>query len=321
MKALVFSESGQASEVLRYVEHPEPIAENGEALVEVLSRPIQPADLAFISGKYRVQPQFPQAAGLEGVGRILAAPHGSGLSEGQRVAFRWPGTWAERAAVPFERLLVVPDVVPDDTAAQMALNPLTAWGLLASQNASPGEAILVTAGTSTVSQIVAGLCKPRDIRVIAVVRGDAQGAHERSSADAIVSSESPTLLDDIKQAAAGLTVTGLLDCVGGPLVNRLIPALSPGATMVAYGVMDQQPALIPNAALIYTNLTWIGFGIDRWLGGLTPAARTEVVDQLWGAVARGDFLLPAVSRHPLAEFVVALSESAEQGRTGKVMLI
>jgi NADPH:quinone reductase-like Zn-dependent oxidoreductase len=43
------------------------------AQVRVTARPIQPADLAFVRGQYRLRPAFPQTPGLEGAGVVVQA--------------------------------------------------------------------------------------------------------------------------------------------------------------------------------------------------------------------------------------------------------
>ena len=74
MQAIVFDRAGEPGDVLRLVERavPEPVGD--QVLVKVAARPIHPADLAFIRGQYRVRPQFPQSAGLEGAGVVVSSP-------------------------------------------------------------------------------------------------------------------------------------------------------------------------------------------------------------------------------------------------------
>src|SRR5882672_10332795 len=99
MQAIVFDQAGEPGDVLRLADVVTPTAHDGEVLVKVSARPLHPADLAFIRGQYRIRPSFPQIAGLEGVGMVIAGPTGTAFSPGSRVAFRWPGAWAEIAAV------------------------------------------------------------------------------------------------------------------------------------------------------------------------------------------------------------------------------
>ena len=80
MQALVFREAGDPVTVLACAPAETPVATVQTVLVKVAARPIHPADLAFIRGQYRVNPSFPQVAGLEGAGIIIDAPpnHPSG---------------------------------------------------------------------------------------------------------------------------------------------------------------------------------------------------------------------------------------------------
>jgi NADPH:quinone reductase-like Zn-dependent oxidoreductase len=93
-----------------------------------------------------------------------------------------------------------------------------------------------------------------------------------------------------------------------------------GAKVIAYGVMDARPAEVTNAALIYGNLTWSGFGIDRWLESRQPAALATMHAQLGSLIAGGVLSLPVASRHALAAFAEALAEVTGQRSEGKVLL-
>lgn len=321
MKSIAFKAVGEPSEVLYETETDVPVAAAGDALVRIVARPIQPADLAFIRGRYRITPVFPQPAGLEALGVILAAPEASGLYPGQRVALRSPGTWAEFAAVPVERLIPVPDGIADDDACQMALNPITAWGLLSVAKAAAGEALAITAATSTVAGILADLARMRGIFTIGIVRSAAGSAGSMCRTDAVVQTSAESLASAILDKAQGRPVTALIDSVGGPLVPQIMAALAPGANMVAYGVMDMSPALVTNASLIYGNLVWTGFGIDRGLAGINADAKSEMMDSLWSALRAGQMALPVAGRFPLANFKDALAADAAARRAGKILLV
>ncbi len=321
MRAVEFEQAGEPAQVLKYTQREAPKADDHNVLVKVAARPIHPADLAFIRGQYRVRPAFPQIAGLEGAGTVVDAPKGSRFTPGMRVAFRYPGAWAELAAVPAERLIAVPDGVADDAACQVSLNPLTAFGLLDEAAVKSGDWILLTAAASTVSNLVAGIAQARGIKVIGLVRGAAVDAKARARADHILSVADPDLTATIDALTGGRRIEALFDSVGGPILPKLFAALAPGARIVAYGVQDREPAAVTNAMLIYSNLTWKGFGIDRWLS-LTPAdVRNRLVEELWSLIGRRVLPLPVASRHPLADFQAALAADAKPGRTGKVLLV
>ncbi len=94
MQAIIFERAGEPDDVLSCAEVETPSSSSDRVLVEVKARPIQPADLAFVRGQYRIRPVFPQTAGLEGCGEVVSGgePY---FCPGCRVAFRTPGTWAE----------------------------------------------------------------------------------------------------------------------------------------------------------------------------------------------------------------------------------
>lgn len=318
MKAIVFDQAGEPSSVLRAADVPVPGLGDSAALVAVSARPIQPADMAFIRGRYRIQPSFPQVAGLEGAGTVIDAG-ASGFAVGTRVAFRAPGSWAAEVAVPRDRLIAVPDGVADDTACQISLNPLTALGLLDSAGVSSGDRVLITAAASTVARIIAAICRARGIATVGIVR--TAGSAARATTDVVFAADDPDLLTNLRVATSTGSPSALLDSVGGPLVAALMPLLQPGARIVAYGVMDPTPAAITNAALIYQNLTWIGFGIDRWLAALPAAGRTALVDDLWDMLRDGTLALPVAARFPLDGIQDALRADAATDRIGKIILI
>ncbi len=305
MKALVFDRVGDAREVLSLREIPEPVAADGQVLIRVEARPIHPADLSFIRNTYRIRPKLPQIAGLSGAGRVVTTGAGVDLRAGTRAAFRWPGAWAELVAAPIARVLTAPDDVSLDDAAQLPLNPVTAWGLLHMADVTGPSWIGLTAPSSSVAKLVAALAAMRGLRTVEIT----------ASAD-----ELPHLAEKVRAATGGEGLAALIDCVGGPIVDHLFPALRQGATLVAYGTLSSEAAVVPNAALVYSNLTWKGFGIDRWLEGLRPGERAEMISALWNAIREGRLPLPVGARVPLSEFARALDVAASGG-AGKVLLV
>ena len=320
MKAVVFERAGSPDEVLQFAEIPLPELRNDQVLVKVNARPVQPADSFFIRGQYRLKPSFVQVAGLEGAGVVIDGGRSS-VREGARVAFRWPGTWAEFAAIPVERLIAVPDDVPDTVACQISLNPVTAWALLDESSAVTGDWVIVTAGVSTVSALVAGIARHRGIHVIGLLRGNADPElARRSAADLILSIGESDLIERIVRATGEGKAAALLDSVGGPLTAKLFSTLKPGARIIAYGTQEREPAHITNAMLVYSNLTWLGFGIDRWLSGLPADKCATMLEDLWSMIRFTSLALPVDSVHSLADFRNAVAADANRNRQGKVLI-
>ncbi|HUZ66149.1 MAG TPA: zinc-dependent alcohol dehydrogenase family protein [Beijerinckiaceae bacterium] len=321
MRAVVFDQAGEPLNVLRLAETATPKIGEGEVLVKVTARPIHPADRSFIRGQYRVRPAFPQTAGLEGAGVVVEASRGAAIAAGARVAFRWPGTWAEFAVAPAARLIEVPADISDELASQAALNPVTAWGLLDQAKPVAGDWLLLTAAASVVSNLAATMARKRGIRVMGIVRGDAAEGAARSGAEHVFSASDPALTEKIVATAGERRVAAVLDSVGGPLLSKLFATLAPGARIIAYGVQDREPAAVANATLIYSNLTWKGFGVDRFLSGLSAPSAAAMWQALWSMIRSGALALPVDSTHELARFADALAADDRPGRRGKVLLV
>lgn len=142
----------------------EPAPDARSALVEVEAVPLNPVEIRVAAGRHARQPQPPYVPGVEGVGRVVESAR---IPPGRRVRFESAalpgfganGTLAERAAVPEESLVVLPDEAPADLAAALGVVAITA--LLAVERAAPagGERVLVLGATGAVGQAAVQLAK------------------------------------------------------------------------------------------------------------------------------------------------------------------
>lgn len=296
-----------------------PVAGPNDLIVEVSISPIHPADVLFIRGVYRIQPTFPQTAGLEGMGRVVAGRHMNGMSPGTRVAFRWPGAWAEYVRVPYDRLTPVPASLSDEDAAQFELNVLTALAVLETAAASANETIILTAATSVVANLIAQFARLNGITTIGIVRGPVSTDGTRTSCDHVVSTSDQDLADRVRDLAPNGAVA-LLDAVGGELASMLLGTLRSRARVITYGVLDKAPVSVHNATLIYRNLIWYGFGIDQWERGLGIERKMELMRYASDAIARGDVRLPAGRTFPLSDVNDGIRFSDQAARIGKGLL-
>src|SRR3954454_25230858 len=121
MRAIRISRWG-GPEVLELVEdHPEPDPADGEVVVEVTRAGINFADTHARENTYLARYELPLVPGAEVAGTD---------PDGRRVvALVGTGGYAERVAVPAERLVPVPDGVSDGQALALMLQGLTAWHL------------------------------------------------------------------------------------------------------------------------------------------------------------------------------------------------
>ncbi len=77
MKQILLDRYGQPEEGLRCADVPDVGAPGaGEVVFEVLAFPINPADISFCRGTYRLKPELPATPGAECVGRVVAVGAG-----------------------------------------------------------------------------------------------------------------------------------------------------------------------------------------------------------------------------------------------------
>jgi NADPH:quinone reductase-like Zn-dependent oxidoreductase len=141
-----------------------PARPNGTALVAVEAAPLNPVEIRVAAGRHPTRAQPPYVPGLEGVGKVIESTR---VPPGRRVRFEGTalpgfgaqGTLAERAAVPEESLVELPDEADDDLAAAVGVVGVTA--LLALERAAPvgGERVLVLGATGSVGQMAVQLAK------------------------------------------------------------------------------------------------------------------------------------------------------------------
>jgi NADPH:quinone reductase len=142
----------------------EPVRDAGRALVAVEAAPLNPVEIRVAAGRHPREAQPPYVPGLEGAGRVVESAR---LAPGTRVRFESPalpgfgaeGTLAERAVVPEESLVELPDEVGEELAAALGVVGITA--LLALERAAPagGERVLVLGATGAVGQMAVQLAK------------------------------------------------------------------------------------------------------------------------------------------------------------------
>ena len=140
-----------------------------------------------------------------------------------------PGTWAELMVVPAARLLPVPDGVSDEAAAQLVVNPLSAWVLVVDElDLQPGEWLLQNAAGSTLGRVVIQLARARGFRTINVVRRAEQGEELLAlGADEVIVTDHEDVEERVREITAGEGVGKAIDAVGGELAGRIAAALAP----------------------------------------------------------------------------------------------
>ncbi len=76
MRRIVFDKCGEPEDVLYLTEVEEQQPGQGEVLININLRPINPADIAFVRGLYVLPEAYPACPGMEAVGTVEATGEG-----------------------------------------------------------------------------------------------------------------------------------------------------------------------------------------------------------------------------------------------------
>ena len=166
---------------------------------------------------------------------VQPAGSGAGPVRGRRVvAHPESGGWAERVAVPVDRLAALPDEVPPSVAAALPLAGLTAVRLARTVGSLAGRRVLLTGASGGVGHYFVELATAQGAYVTAVVSSAERGARLRSlGADVIT---------DIEPAGDGYDV--VIVSVGGRVFPAAWRRLSNDGLFVWMGQSSRQRPVI-----------------------------------------------------------------------------
>jgi NADPH:quinone reductase-like Zn-dependent oxidoreductase len=296
----------------------------GQVVIEVGLSPVNPSDLFFVQGGYGQPRVQGQAAGFEGVGRVIA---GNGAQAealiGKRVSFLGTGSgaWARHAISDAALCIPLHDAVKDADAAALIVNPLTAVALIDRVKTAKSPAFLVNAAGSQLGRLILGLARDEGLTAIAVIRRPGVEDELRAAGASEV----------LVTGAAGFTQTAraaikahkprvLLDAVGDQATADLFFAMPAGARWVSYGKMsDEAPTLTQMGQFIFMDKQIEGFWLSRWLPSAPPERRVAVIGQVQERFATGRWKTRVAAELPLDQALDRVLPMLATGK-GKVMI-
>lgn len=321
-KAIVYEAHGKPEEVLRLEELALPAVGANEALVRILAAPINPADLNQIEGKYPIRFPLPATPGFEGAGIVEAVGRGvQDLAVGAQVILPHDlGTWREKVVVAAEKLTVVPNDIAPEQAAMLKINPITAWRMLHDfVRLETGDWVIQNAANSAVGRAVIVLCRELGFRTVNVVRREELIDELRAAGGDVVLLDNDELREAVAAATDKAPIRLALNAVGGESALRLAKIGAPEATIVTFGAMGLQPVRIPNGLLIFKNLHFTGFWVNKWYERASAEERRATFAPLIDLTRRGLLETKVERAYSLGDFREAVARAGEGKRSGKVI--
>ena len=321
MKSIIFEHAGKPTEILKPTDVPLPEPGPNEVRVKVLASPINPSDLMFVQNLYGIRPQLPSGAGFEGVGIVDALGEGVQMRTGMRVSFTGVGTWSEYAIAHQRSLIHVPDTIPDDVAAQLFVNPFTAYAMVQDSGVKEGGWLMLTAAGSAFGKLVIQLCRMRGIKTIGTVRrNDLNDELKALGLTEVINTETENLPTRVKHITEGAGVACVLDAVGGSTTSEALKCLGKGGTMIIYGVLSLQEPNFNIGLMIFRELTVKGFWLTDWMRRVDSQTRKDVAQQVISLLASGQIQLPVEAAYSLDQIAEAVEHADRPGRWGKILI-
>lgn len=305
MRAVVLEGVGGPEQlVLRDV--PEPVAIDGQVLVDVRAAGINFADVLIRLGRYPQMPELPAVLGSEVAGEV----------DGRRVmgfTRMEGGGYAERVALESRRLLPLPESASFAEGAAFPMAFLTAWiPLTQLLRIGFGARVLVTAAAGAVGTAAIQVVRALNGRPVAAAGSDEKLDLPRSLG--AVEAVTYQALEELEP------VDAVFDLVGGDVFKRTLAIVKPLGSAVAVGYAGGLWEDVSPAWLVGRNIGVQGF----YLGRLS-ALRPDLVEQAARDVLRlweGGVVRPIVGHEFSLEQAGEAHHLVEERKTtGKVVLI
>ncbi|MGH7029791.1 MAG: zinc-dependent alcohol dehydrogenase family protein [Stellaceae bacterium] len=323
MKKIEIADYGAPDAVARCVEAPDVGAPGpGEIVFDVLAFPINPADISFCRGNYRLRPPLPATPGAECVGRVAAVGGGVGdIRPGDLVIHMLRENWVQRRRVPAADAIPLPGGLDLAQAAMLRINPATALLLLEDHVAlQPGDWVMQDVSNSAVGRHLIVLAKAKGVRTVNVVRRDDVAPELMALGADIVLVDGPDLAERAHRAVSGAPIRLGIDAVSGEACKRIADSVGDGGVVVSYGSMSGADLVISRAA-VGRGITLKGFTLGDGLAKRTRDQVRALYADLAIKLRDGVLKAPIEAAYPIDDIKPALAHAQRGGRSGKVLVL
>ncbi len=301
MKALICDALGPP-DALHIIDAPDPVANEGEALVEVSYAALNFFDLLMIAGKYQVKPALPFSPAGEFSGRIAAlGPGAEGFNIGQRVCgYAGYGCAREKLAVPVNNLFAVPDNLSLDRAAGLSITYGTTMHAFKQRgDLKAGETLVVLGASGGVGLAAVELGATMGARVIACASSDEKLAFARDmGAHEAINYSTSDLRGELKRLTGERGVDVVFDPIGGALTEVALRCLGWKGRLLVIGFASGE---IPKPAL-----------------NLVLLKGCDIRGVFWGDFIRRE---PTANRDNMAQIIEMAARDAISGHVHAALLL
>ena len=320
---------GTPDDAMRVVQRPVPEPGPDEIGVAVRAAGVAFAEVKMRRGIYPGAPAFPFVPGYDFAGTVTDVGRNvEGFAVGDRVAgLSFTGSYAERVVLRPRYVAKVPHGVPDDRAAALVLNYVTAHQMLArTAKVRDGSMILVHGGGGGVGTALLDLARHRGLTAYATASA---GKHDlvRRYGGVPIDYRSEDFVERMKAAGGADAV---FDHVGGRHLLRSRAAAKRGGTVVGYGFAgavgeEDERAIVRSTFLTFARMKLTpGIAARFYAIGDPPFSHRRHIrsdlERLLGLLATGEIEPHVGCVLPLADAARAHAMLEAKCAMGKIVL-
>ena len=341
MEAVQFTDHG-GTDVIEYGKYPEPEPDRNEVVFEVKAAALNHLDVWTRRGLPGLSLEMPHVPGSDAAGIVTEVGEDvSRFEPGDRVAVsagiacgecefcrdgdptlcvqysiigeHMPGVHAERAVVPADNLVPVPEGVDWTVAGSASLVFQTAWRMLIDRaDLRSGESVLVLGASGGVGHAAVQIAAHAGAEVYATASSDEKLEHAKAcGADHVIDYESENFAGEIRSMTGKRGVDVVVDHVGAATYTDSLKSLARGGRLVTCGATTGPD---PDAGLnriFWNQLSVIGSTMA------TPGQVDDVLDLVWD----GTFEPRIREVFPMSETALAHEMLENREGFGKVVVI
>lgn len=322
MKAIRIQTTG-GPEVLEFTDVELPPPNERQVRIRHTAIGINFIDTYHRKGLYPVP--LPSGLGMEAAGTVIAKGEAvTHLNEGDRVGYcSGPiGAYAQEANVPADRVVVLPQTIPDEIAAAVLLKGMTSQYLLKRTfPVQKGMTILFHAAAGGVGQIACQWAKHLGATVIGTVGSINKIAQAKANGcDHIIVTKTEDIAKRVREITGGRGVPVVYDSVGKDTVMASLDSLSLRGLFVSFGNASGpagaiEPGLLSQkGSLFMTRPTLFHYTT-------TKQELQATANDLFAVLASGVVRVSRPTVYPLAEAARAHTELEGRKTTGSLVLL
>lgn len=323
MKQVLIEKYGTPWEVARCAE----VADVGapaadEVVFDVLAFPINPADMGFCRGSYRLKPPLPATPGAECVGRVTAVGvNVKHVKPGDLVINLQRENWAQKRKVKGDDAIPLPAGIDLKQAAMVRINPPTAQLMLSDfVDLKGGDWVIQNVANSAVGRLLIVLAHQRGLRTVNVVRRPELAAELKQLGADLVIIDGEDLAARVGRETGDASIKLGVEAIGGAATGRIVDCVGTDGTVVHYGSMSGEDPKAGRSNFIYRGVRLTGFMLGRFLAKRSAQQIRDIYADLAGQVMAGKLSAPVDTVYSIDKIKDALAHADKGARNGKILV-